>query len=112
VAICVGTTWAAWQFSLFLVRESGASPSVVTLLWGNVVILAFAFNTSGRAVQLLSMHSNPTAAHGQARLAWLCGGSFAMGIGTEVTHVSSLTHGANGGAMPLWLSGSAWLLEW
>jgi membrane protease YdiL (CAAX protease family) len=58
-AICVGVLWAIWHFPLFLVRWSSASPPVfVFIMIGLSVIMAAAFNASGRAVlTAIMMHS-------------------------------------------------------
>lgn len=58
-AICVGIMWAAWHLPLFLVGWSSASPLVFTFIEvGLSVIMAFAFNSSGRAVVVaILMHS-------------------------------------------------------
>jgi hypothetical protein len=58
-AICVGIMWAAWHLPLFLVGWSSASPLIFTfIVVGLSVIMAFAFNASGRAVAVaILMHS-------------------------------------------------------
>ena len=58
-AICVGIMWAAWHLPLFLVRWSSASPMLFALIEvGLSVIMATAFNASGRAVVVaILMHS-------------------------------------------------------
>jgi membrane protease YdiL (CAAX protease family) len=58
-AICVGIMWAAWHLPLFLVGWSSASPLVFTfIVVGLSVLIAFAFNASGRAVVVaILMHS-------------------------------------------------------
>jgi membrane protease YdiL (CAAX protease family) len=58
-AICAGMMWAAWHFPLFLVGWSSASPLVFTFIEvGLSVIMAFAFNASGRAVVVaILMHA-------------------------------------------------------
>jgi membrane protease YdiL (CAAX protease family) len=65
-AICVGMMWAAWHLPLFLVGFSSASPLVFTfILVGLSVIMAFAFNASGRAVVVaILMHSAFNASPG------------------------------------------------
>jgi membrane protease YdiL (CAAX protease family) len=58
-AICVGIMWAAWHLPLFLVGWSSASPLVFTfIVIALSVLMAFAFNASGRAVVVaILMHS-------------------------------------------------------
>ena len=58
-AICVGVLWAFWHFPLFLVRWISAPPLVFTfILVGLSVVMATAFNASGRAVLVaIMMHS-------------------------------------------------------
>jgi uncharacterized protein len=58
-AICVGIMWAAWHLPLFLVGWSSAPPLVFTLMVVSLsVIMASAFNSSGRAVVVaILMHS-------------------------------------------------------
>lgn len=58
-AICVGTLWTAWHFPLFLIGWTSASPPVFLLIMvGLSVVMAAAFNASGRAVVVaVLMHS-------------------------------------------------------
>jgi membrane protease YdiL (CAAX protease family) len=65
-AICVGIMWAAWHLPLFLVGWSSASPLVFTfIVVGLSVLIAFAFNASGRAVVVaILMHSAFNASPG------------------------------------------------
>ncbi len=58
-AICVGIMWAAWHLPLFLVKWSSAAPMLFVLIEvGLSVIMATAFNASGRAVVVaILMHS-------------------------------------------------------
>jgi membrane protease YdiL (CAAX protease family) len=58
-AICVGILWGIWHFPLFLVGWSSASPAAFMLITVALsVIMAFAFNASGRALLVaIMMHS-------------------------------------------------------
>jgi uncharacterized protein len=58
-AIFVGILWAFWHFPLFLVRWNSASPlEYVLIVIGFSVVIATAFNGSGRAVLVaIVMHS-------------------------------------------------------
>ncbi len=58
-SILTGILWAAWHFPLFLVGFVSASPLVFTFITvGLSMIMAFAFNASGKAVVVaILMHS-------------------------------------------------------
>ena len=57
--ICVGVMWALWHAPLFLVSWSSASPWTYTLIVvGLSLLMAYGFNSSGRAVVVaILMHS-------------------------------------------------------
>jgi membrane protease YdiL (CAAX protease family) len=57
--ICVGVMWALWHAPLFLLSWSSSSPSTYVLILAGVsILMAFAFNSSGRAVVVaIVMHS-------------------------------------------------------
>ena len=58
-AICVGVMWALWHAPLFLISWSSSSPSTYILIMvGLSILMAYAFNSSGRAVVVaILMHS-------------------------------------------------------
>jgi membrane protease YdiL (CAAX protease family) len=59
-AIVVGIMWAAWHWPMFLVQGwSTATPTIfLFILTGLSVVMAFAFNASGKAVVVaILMHS-------------------------------------------------------
>jgi membrane protease YdiL (CAAX protease family) len=57
--ICVGVMWAVWHAPLFLLTWSSSSPGRYTLIVvGLSILMAYAFNSSGRAVVVaILMHS-------------------------------------------------------
>jgi uncharacterized protein len=55
-AICVGVMWAAWHIPLFFVTWTSASPLVFLLIEvGVAILIAFAFNSSGKAVLVATL---------------------------------------------------------
>jgi membrane protease YdiL (CAAX protease family) len=57
--ICVGVMWALWHMPLFLVSWSSSSPSTyISIVVGLSILMAYAFNSSGRAIVVaILMHS-------------------------------------------------------
>jgi membrane protease YdiL (CAAX protease family) len=58
-AVCVGVMWAAWHIPLFFMTWSSASPlSFLLIEIGVSILIAFALNSSGRAVVVaILMHA-------------------------------------------------------
>ena len=57
--VCVGVMWALWHAPLLLVSWSSSSPSTyILIVVGLSILMAYAFNSSGRAVVVaILMHS-------------------------------------------------------